>query len=130
MGVRIPLLPPNLCENVIPYADPVKQKEAQKRYYEENKEKYRIATRSRRSIFRQHIESIKSDTPCHDCGIQYPPYIMDFDHVRGEKRWNIGSQLQRASSLSDLQEEIDKCEIVCANCHRHRTHQRQLSKAR
>ena len=57
------------------------------------------------------------DAPCVDCGVRYPHYVMDFDHVRGEK---VDSCARIA--LSKLEEEAAKCDLVCANCHRERTH--------
>ena len=72
---------------------------------------------------RQYLDGLKS-VPCKDCGVAYPPYVMDFDHIRGRKVRGIGKML--TSSWSTLQAEIAKCEIVCSNCHRERTHQRAL----
>jgi hypothetical protein len=47
---------------------------------------------------------------------------LEFDHLDGSnKSWNISDLLGRASSLDRVQREIDKCEVVCANCHRIRT---------
>jgi len=48
---------------------------------------------------------------------------MDFDHVRGVKRFNIAQSIHR--SWPSLQEEMDKCDIVCANCHRIRSKARK-----
>lgn len=62
--------------------------------------------------------------PCADCGKQYPPYVMDFDHVRGTKVEAL-ALLAQHSSEARLREEIAKCEVVCANCHRERTYQRK-----
>ena len=61
------------------------------------------------------IERVK-DVPCADCGHKFPTYVMDFDHVRGEKSFNISRG--RGHSIKKLKEEIAKCDIVCANCHR------------
>ena len=101
------------------YKDPEKQKEAQRRYYLESKEKYQQRRRDRRNRYRKHIQEIKSTTPCTDCGIQYPYYVMEFDHLR-DKSFTI-SNLSKINSWEHFLEEIDKCEIVCANCHKHRT---------
>ena len=65
--------------------------------------------------------------PCVDCKIGYPPYVMDFDHVRGEKVANISHMARVRTNIQRLQAEIDKCDVVCANCHRERTHQRGLT---
>lgn len=57
--------------------------------------------------------------PCADCGRCYSPVVMDFDHVRGTKRFNIGRNGGRGS-ITRLKAELAKCEVVCANCHRER----------
>ena len=59
-----------------------------------------------------------------DCGFTYPPYVMDFDHIDGEKAFNIGMAVCRRGSAA-LLAEAAKCEIVCSNCHRARTWHRQ-----
>lgn len=61
--------------------------------------------------------------PCFDCGKCFPPECMDFDHVRGEKVGDVG-QLFIAVSIEALIDEIEKCDLVCANCHRIRTKKR------
>ncbi len=75
---------------------------------------------------REIIRSAKS-RPCADCGEQYPYYVMQFDHVRGKKEFNIGA-IGPTASRSRLLEEIEKCEVVCANCHAERSHQRLMAK--
>jgi hypothetical protein len=50
---------------------------------------------------------------------------MQFDHVIDEKRDNISDMARKSLSLETIQTEIDKCEIVCANCHAERTHGNQ-----
>lgn len=75
----------------------------------------------RRSAF---IANHKAD-PCMDCGCKYPHYVMQFDHVRGEKLFCIGEGRNR--SQEKILEEIAKCDLVCANCHAERTYQRLQS---
>lgn len=63
--------------------------------------------------------------PCDDCGVQYPPYVMQFDHRDPTtKKFN----LSRAEKYPKQQvlEEIAKCDVVCANCHAERTFERML----
>jgi hypothetical protein len=102
------------------------QREYSKKHYQENKElhnKRRYERRKEeRSIIHDYLVELKSSTPCMDCGNIYPYYVMDFDHVRGEKSFNIGNSSNQ-SSLTRIKEEIEKCDLVCANCHRIRTHQ-------
>jgi len=64
----------------------------------------------------------QKDVPCADCDIKYPPYVMQFDHLR-DKKYTI-SQMYTLVGLPTIKAEIQKCEVVCANCHAERTHGR------
>lgn len=104
----------------MPYKDPQKQKEVQAAYYQKNKEKCRKLHRDYRHKIANMINEAKN-TPCADCDVLYPPYVMDFDHKDPlEKSFNI-SRATRTHSIPKLLEEIAKCEVVCSNCHRIRT---------
>lgn len=61
--------------------------------------------------------------PCADCGGMFDLVAMDYDYVRGTKRYNLGSAY-RWVSLAALAAEIEKCDVVCSNCHRVRTEKR------
>lgn len=77
--------------------------------------------------FSSKIEYIneQKNRPCTDCHISYPYYVMDFDHLpQYEKLFSIGGSMSKGKSLYQIQKEIAKCEVVCANCHRIRTHNR------
>lgn len=73
---------------------------------------------------REVVRKLK-DAPCVDCGIRYPDYVMQFDHIpeRGPKLGEINRLV--CGSLKRLLAEIEKCEVVCANCHYTRTHFRK-----
>ena len=61
--------------------------------------------------------------PCVDCGGKFPYYVMDLDHMpQHTKSFSLGKYIQH--TLKEIEEEIAKCEAVCANCHRMRTHSR------
>mgnify|MGYP001009485643 CR=1 FL=1 len=88
---------------------------------------HRIRTASRRpnknknktiAKFRIFINKIKM-SPCMDCNNCFPPEAMDFDHVMGEKLSCISNMICKNKNI--VMEEIAKCELVCANCHRIRT---------
>lgn len=67
---------------------------------------------------RTFIQMVKM-VPCLDCGVSYPPVAMDFDHVRGTKLFNLNKGWAKAWAA--IHSEIEKCDIVCSNCHRVRT---------
>ena len=74
-------------------------------------------------VYREQINKLK-DVPCADCGGKFDPVVMDFDHVRGEKLFNISVGVGTGQGIRKILAEIEKCEVVCANCHRLRTEER------
>ncbi len=91
-------------------------------HYQANKQRYiEQAAASKRKIrlarTRYLIEFFGSN-PCVDCG-EADPIVLEFDHL-GDKLFGIGQVLERRTWNSIL-EEMAKCEVVCANCHRRRT---------
>lgn len=84
-------------------------------------------SQTERQKIRSYLAAIKNTSGCIDCGSMYPHYVLDFDHVRGTKIDNL-SFMARWYSIEDIDKELSKCEIVCANCHRQRTHQRNNEK--
>lgn len=58
--------------------------------------------------------------PCVDCG-ETDILVLEFDHVRGVKRWNISEMVSGGHSANSLLSEMKKCVIRCANCHRRTT---------
>jgi hypothetical protein len=117
------------------------RKDASRRYYEKHREeilskrkKYRSENqdllskknRARRKSIQEYVLENKC-VPCADCGVSYPTYVMDFDHIRGIKIKSVARMVADGVSLEALQSEIDKCEVVCSNCHRERTHVRRQS---
>ena len=76
----------------------------------------------KKRLFRRDLLRQLKSVPCMDCGVAYPTHVMEFDHVRGVKRFNLAASpwLNAEGILA----EASKCEIVCANCHRERTMRR------
>lgn len=82
-----------------------------------------VTPRSNRSLIK-FIRWYKENHPCVDCGEKFPYYVMQFDHIGDDKHSNINRMMWR-SSLAKVIEEIQKCELVCANHHAARTYRRQ-----
>jgi hypothetical protein len=91
-------------------------------HYKANKKYYVDKAANWRDMQRATVQQIKEESPCADCKLNYPYYVMDFDHL-SDKSFNI-SQMYGKVSLEMLLAEIAKCDIVCSNCHRFRTHKR------
>jgi len=73
---------------------------------------------------RKAIVAALRNQPCADCGVQYPSYIMEFDHRNPTaKSFTLAGANRR--SIEDIMLELSKCDVVCANCHRARTFTRE-----
>lgn len=94
-----------------------------RRWYRQNGMKQNKEAAAARKAVREIVRILKT-SPCADCGCCYPTYVMDFDHVRGKKLKCVG-QMQNYTNLGLVLDEIAKCELVCSNCHRIRTHIRK-----
>jgi hypothetical protein len=106
-------------------ANEEKIKKQNKAYYKKNKDKV-IARAARdkpkrvRAAKRHLVEYLKSH-PCVDCG-EKDIVVLQFDHVRGRKKFQISSKVMSGYSWLTILKEIQKCEVRCANDHirRHR----------
>jgi len=97
--------------------------EYQKAYYKRNPLSTNGSFQKRKAAIRKLVTEAK-DRPCMDCGERYPYYVMDLDHVRGTKSFDLSVAGRHMKSLATVQKEIDKCDVICANCHRKRTFNR------
>lgn len=87
-----------------------------------------VNTTSRRRLVDRNrliVAEIKQTAVCKDCLKHYPACVMDFDHLR-DKKANISIMSNRPVSVKTLMNELAKCELVCANCHRIRTLKRHV----
>lgn len=99
-----------------------------KDYNQKNRTKKQIRDYAVRAETKAWVDQLKSTTPCADCGGNFHPVAMDFDHI-GPKLGNIASMVGSGYKLPLIKAEIAKCEVVCANCHRIRTHLRGENRA-
>jgi hypothetical protein len=96
-----------------------------KQHYAANRQRY-IDQEAKRKRARaeqrmRYILEYLSEHPCVDCG-EDDPLVPEFDHLR-DKCFEIGAGLPDRNWQTIL-DEIAKCEVVCANCHRRRTARR------
>lgn len=96
-----------------------------RRSYRKNIQYYSAWSRARQDDARAFLNSLKA-RPCADCGENYPPFVMDFDHRSdSQKLMNVGDLVRVHAPRELVLEEVAKCDLVCANCHRVRTHGRR-----
>ena len=68
---------------------------------------------------REYVNVLKSGKPCSICGQTFPSICMDFHHITPDnKDGNVGEMIRDHLSMNRILQEIDKCMLVCSNCHR------------
>jgi 5-methylcytosine-specific restriction endonuclease McrA len=107
------------------YKDPLdsRKKLSRQRHYHKNRQRYIDTAKRNKVRMREYVRSLK-EKPCTDCSVQYPYYVMHFDHLHS-KEYDIAT-LVNYNNRGKIESEIAKCEVVCANCHAQRTHQRGI----
>ncbi len=76
----------------------------------------------RSSVSKQYILDYLNNNPCSLCS-EKDPVVLEFHHI-SNKKYNICEMISN-HSLESIKNEIDKCVILCANCHRRVTAKEQ-----
>jgi hypothetical protein len=100
-------------------------KEYKKKHYCDKKQKHiasaTLSNYRRRQERRQAVWDYLSSHPCVDCG-ESDQVVLEFDHVNpSEKLCSIAKMIADTKPLEAIFQEIKKCEVRCANCHRRKT---------
>jgi hypothetical protein len=109
-------------------SDPESRRAYTRWHYQNNKEYYKKRARAHdtktRKLVKELILSFLLEHPCVDCG-EADPIVLEFDHRPDEnKLFNIGAATSLSMGLASVRDEIAKCEVRCANCHRRITYKR------
>ena len=99
-----------------------KEAKTKARHQDPKRKKYLKEHKLRKiNAAKEHILNFLSTNPCVDCG-QDNFLCLDFDHIEPKhKKSSICDLVKRGISLQRIIEEIKKCEVRCANCHRIKT---------
>lgn len=91
-----------------------------KQHYERNKALYIARASARKTqvviALNAQLSEYFAAHPCVDCG-EHDPVVLEFDHV-SDKNADISNMVCKGYSWQSILEEISKCEVRCANCHR------------
>jgi hypothetical protein len=83
---------------------------------ERYEKKARGTIHQRKLIARAFILEYLKKNPCNHCG-QKNIIVLEFDHCRGKKDFNISVALHLGFPLDSIRKELEKCQVLCANCH-------------
>jgi len=89
----------------------------QREWHQRHREKRLALMYERKDSINKYIQEVKSQMCCVDCGQQHPA-TLHFHHLNPEdKKFNISGAGYYGISLKKVKAEIEKCIVLCANCH-------------
>lgn len=87
-------------------------------WYAKNKERAKNSVLDRKNKLKEFFKELKSTLYCAECG-ENNPVCLDFHHTNPtEKEINISQMVNHGWSKNKMLKEIDKCVVLCSNCHR------------
>jgi hypothetical protein len=102
-----------------------KQKEYQRKHPEVAR-RANVKYRANNQLVIDWLIEKYGNNPCEECGHWFPWCAMDFDHRPDEGKefglGTVGHSKATPERLAKVEKEIAKCDLVCSNCHRIRTH--------
>jgi hypothetical protein len=111
----------------MPFNDIEKRREASRRHYAKHRErviaKAKVYSKAAKKRIRVYINTHLQNNPCVDCG-ETNTIVLEFDHIGDDKKFNISDTARLGYGIKKLKDEIAKCEVRCANCHRKKTYER------
>lgn len=82
----------------------------------ERREKLRKTATDRNRWAREFIQRVKKKLKCVKCG-ENRWYVLEFHHLN-DKEVEVGNMARNGYSINKIKDEIRKCDVLCANCHR------------
>ena len=87
-------------------------------WYKENRKRLIAKDRERKRELREWLTDYKAGLKCERCSFSHPA-ALDFHHKDGEQKEDaVAAMVSNGFCKERILEEIDKCEVLCANCHR------------
>lgn len=110
----------------MPSKDIEKRREANRRHYAKNKERVKATTAATKRGIRAKWDTYKSTLSCTQCGENHPA-TLDFHHVVRHPDNRKVYILVQNGAIKLAMEEVKKCVVLCANCHRKHHHEERPS---
>lgn len=106
----------------MPLVDPEKKRRYNqawnKEFYRKNRKSEIARVKKRKQDLRDWLDDYKKKLSCETCGEKHPA-CLDFHHKdASQKEFSVGSIKERGWGKDRVLNEIQKCVVVCANCHR------------
>jgi hypothetical protein len=96
---------------------PLTGQEAMRRWRSLNPEQNLANNRAAKQRCKAQIDRYKAERGCEDCGIS-DPRVLDLHHRHGEEKVDHVNRLRTRAGWNAILAEMEKCDVLCANCHR------------
>lgn len=73
------------------------------------------------------LQAYKEKQGCKDCKVKYPHYVLEFDHRPGVKKVDVVYRVLKKFGPEAAWNEVKKCDVVCSNCHKQRSYEREIN---
>lgn len=100
----------------MPFKDKDKKREYRRKWYSLHKTSEKNYVRIRKKRIRDWIGNYKKSLKCKICSENHPA-VIDFHH-KNDKKFEIAYMVANGYSIARIQKELEKCEVLCSNCHR------------
>ncbi len=100
------------------YSCIVCDKKYHREYYKKDRENSIIRSKRTRYKIKTKLDLLKVETGCKICGFNKSSFALDYHHIDPATKLDSIGNLYHNSSKKSLDEEIKKCVLLCANCHR------------
>jgi hypothetical protein len=106
-----------------------RQREISRRWWSDpaNRDRRNQIRREHQQRNTEYCQRIKLERGCMDCGYRAHAEALDFDHRDPDTKGGNIAQMTSSASLERIIVEIEKCDVVCANCHRVRSARRRAA---
>lgn len=85
-------------------------------WYTKNKKSEINHVKKRKAKIKKWFKEYKNNLSCKKCGENHPATI-DFHHKK-DKENQVAQMVHWGYSIDKIKNEIEKCQVLCANCHR------------
>lgn len=102
----------------MPIKDINRRREYRRNWYSKNKASEKKHVSRRKKEIGEWFNKYRETLSCSACGENHPA-TLDFHHKdKSSKDFAINILVHNGYSLSRIKKEMEKCQVVCANCHR------------
>lgn len=102
----------------MPYKSLEKRRQYRREWYRHHIDSEKAHVTRRKTEIKKWFENYKKELKCEICGESHPA-TLDFHHKNAkDKKFGINTKVHSGYSIDLIKQELSKCQVLCANCHR------------